>query len=233
MPSGITTKTAGGTTVFPTHRAGDAPFVRGGKGAKGHGNGVAELNLKRPPEEAIEEIHTKIPNLFIQQMGNRSLMGATVQFSETSSELDEWAKSRLKAISPMFLGKPHKIEIRGHAIRRPTTGAGVSDAWQLSYARCISTMKFLEEQGVEPERFRLSQAGAFEPYSQRSEAEWQGQNSRVDVYMIGEFVDDPKPTAKRAPPTSKTIDVRERGTADASSHDDKDASPPAHERSGG
>ncbi len=197
-PSGVSEKTAGGTSMFPTKRSGDAPYVHGGKGAMGRGTGAADMNLEDPPNDPDEEIKTKRPNLFIMHHGNNSLMGATVQFNENAIELDEWAKNRLKAVAPMFRGKPNKIEIRGHATRRPLTYNGPQpDLWQISYARCLATMKFLESEGIEPERMRLSQAAAYEPYSQRSETEWQAQNSRVDVYMLGDFINEPKTGGRR------------------------------------
>ena len=51
-------------------------------------------------------------------------------------------------------------------------------------------MKFLIEHGVEPKRIRLSQAAGNEPYSQRIESDWLAQNSRVEIYLLNEFVED-------------------------------------------
>jgi hypothetical protein len=51
-------------------------------------------------------------------------------------------------------------------------------------------MRYLEQEGVEPARIRLSQAGVFEPLTLRAEMEKQVQNSRVEVYLLGEFTED-------------------------------------------
>jgi hypothetical protein len=51
-------------------------------------------------------------------------------------------------------------------------------------------MKVLHEEGVEPERIRLSQAGPYEPHTIREDPSNQAKNSCVDVYMLSEFVDD-------------------------------------------
>ena len=51
-------------------------------------------------------------------------------------------------------------------------------------------MRILQEEGVEPERIRLSQAGAYEPHTIREDPSNQARNSCVDVYMLSEFVDD-------------------------------------------
>jgi chemotaxis protein MotB len=123
--------------------------------------------------------------------GDRLMTGTVVLFPEGSAELDAEARKRLERLLPALLGKPNKIEIRGHASRQPLpSGTPFQDAWQLSYARCLATMEYLEHSGVEPQRMRLSQAGAFEPHTIRVEPEQQTQNSRVEVYVLGEFVED-------------------------------------------
>jgi len=123
--------------------------------------------------------------------GDRLMAGTVVLFAEGSAELDAAGRQRLERLVPTLLGKPNKIEIRGHASRHPLPpGTPFQDAWQLSYARCLATMEYLEHSGVEPQRMRLSQAGPFEPHTIRVEAEKQTQNSRVEVYVLGEFVED-------------------------------------------
>jgi flagellar motor protein MotB len=69
-------------------------------------------------------------------------------------------------------------------------GSPYDDLWQLCYARCQATSKFLEEQGIAPQRMRLSQAGGYEPYSNRAEPESQARNSRVEVALLNELAVD-------------------------------------------
>ncbi len=126
--------------------------------------------------------------------------GATVLFDEESAELDAQARDQLRAMIPGLLGKPNKIEIRGHATGRPLpAGSRYADAWQLSYARCQAALKFFVENGIEPNRVRLSQGGAFEPQAHPGEIAWTAQNSRVEVYMLGEFVHAVRKTSQQRP----------------------------------
>jgi chemotaxis protein MotB len=194
-PSGISTKAGSSISFLPSKRVGDAPFVRDGKGAQGRGDGAAEHDLDQPAEEA--KARNENPNLFILHIGNRKLIGATVRFRDDATVLDDWSKDRLAAVCPLFLGKPNRIEIRGHAVRRPADReSSPLEMWKLCYERSIATMNFLIEEGVEPERIRLSQAGTSEPYSEDTESEWHLQNARVEVFMLGEYVNDPKPTSR-------------------------------------
>jgi chemotaxis protein MotB len=195
-PSGISTKAGSSISFLPSKRIGDAPYVPNGKGAQGKGDGAAEHDLEQQDDDSQPPPKAN-PNLFILHEGNRALMGATIRFTDDATELDDWSKDRLVVISKLFLGKPNRIEIRGHAVRRPAgKQATPLDMWKLCYERSVATMNFLIEQGVEPERIRLSQAGTSEPYSEDTESEWHLQNARVEVFMLGEYVNDPKPTTR-------------------------------------
>jgi chemotaxis protein MotB len=114
-----------------------------------------------------------------------------VLFAENSVELDDAAKEKLMLIVTDLRGKSQKIEIRGHASNGSQSQEySVKDPWQISYDRCQATLKFLVEKGINPERFRLSQGGAFEPYSLQSAPSLQSQNSRVEIYILDEYAEN-------------------------------------------
>jgi chemotaxis protein MotB len=116
-------------------------------------------------------------------------LGTTILFAPNSADLSEAAKSHLVSLAPDLAGIPQRIEIRGHASRAPLPPESpFRDAWSLSYARCQSAMQFLAEQGIEPERMRLSQAGAYQPATNIENAERQKENERVEVFVLREFV---------------------------------------------
>ncbi len=123
--------------------------------------------------------------------GDRRMDGIVITFPEGSAELSDEAKEKLKQILPLILGKQNKIELRGHATRRPLPqGATHRDAWELCYARSQAVMQFLQAQGIAPERIRLSQAGFFEPYTIRPDPAKQALNNRVEVYVLTETADE-------------------------------------------
>ena len=137
---------------------------------------------QRPPRHPAPARITKQPQhekeaggshsvLLTTQGGQRTSIGMVMHFAEESVELDDEAMRRLKEITPLIVGKPQKIEIRGHSSRRPLpAGSPFADHWQLSYQRCLVVMEELEKLGIPRDRLRLSQAAGYEPlaYARRA-----------------------------------------------------------------
>ncbi len=77
-------------------------------------------------------------------------------FEANTSELTEESKEKLKALLPELKGKPHRIDVRGHAVSDGQANQSFSlDAYQISYQRALITMGYLVEAGVEPNRIRF------------------------------------------------------------------------------
>ena len=120
--------------------------------------------------------------------GERTRTETTILFDEDTAEMSRESRKKLDGIIKELIGKPQKIEIRGHALRRPPTpDSPYQDAWQLAYARCINTMQYLSEHGVPPERIRLSQAGPYEPFTIDSDPSRVKFNSCVEVFLLAEM----------------------------------------------
>jgi chemotaxis protein MotB len=118
------------------------------------------------------------------------MLGTAIFFREDSTDLTELARTRLLGFVPLAQGKPQKVEIRGHAAR-PVRGQPASpDPWELSYQRCLHTMRFLAEQGIPLQQMRLSQAGTSEPYTISDVPERMARNSRVEVFLLDEMVEE-------------------------------------------
>jgi len=161
------------------------------QGTEGNGSESGDSATESPLPENNRTDGTGEVTPLLKPPGQRSSIGTLVAFVEASADLDEQTTAQLQVFLPTLLGKTNRIELRGHASRRPLPAdSPIRDPWQLSYARCQTVMKFLIEHGVEPKRIRLSQAAGNEPYSQRIESDWLAQNSRVEIYLLNEFVED-------------------------------------------
>jgi len=123
--------------------------------------------------------------------GEDSSIGGVVFFQENITELTEDNKRDLQLIIEQIAGKPQKIEIRGHTTRRPVDPTSdFRDEWDLAYERCRNTMHFLVEQGIDRSRIRLGPAGSGEPLYNGVDLERLQRNSRVQILMWDERVQD-------------------------------------------
>jgi len=140
---------------------------------------------KRPEHE--KEAGGSQSVLLTTQGGQRTSIGMVVHFADESVELDAEAHRRLEEIVPLLIGKPQKIEVRGHSSRRPLpTDSPFADHWRLSYERCLVVMAELEKLGIPRERVRLSQAAGNEPVSAPDEKLSAGGYARVEVSLLNE-----------------------------------------------
>ncbi len=123
--------------------------------------------------------------------GDRPMDGNVAVFPIGSAELTDAAKEQLKTLLPSLVGKRNKIEIRGHASRRPLPpGSPYKDCWQLAYARAMAAMQFLIKEGIDPDRLRVSVAGPYEPSTLRHDEASLARNERVEVYVLNELVQE-------------------------------------------
>lgn len=118
--------------------------------------------------------------------GRDTTVGGTVYFDEDSIELDEAAKVSLQSIAEQIAGKPQKVEIRGHASRKPAPDG--EDHWTLAMKRGRVVMEYLIELGISSERIRLGSAGSHEPLDNRVDAASRRRNARVEVLLWDEPV---------------------------------------------
>jgi chemotaxis protein MotB len=148
----------------------------------------SSVPLPKESDDKKKARRTRKPTLITLGSGNQTTTGTIVYFEPDSADLDAAAQAELSSLLPSILGKPQKIEIRGHASRRPLPAASpFKDPWQLSYARCLATMQFLQQHGIGPERMRMSQAGVYEPLAPVSGSDALSDQERVEVSLLSEM----------------------------------------------
>lgn len=128
----------------------------------------------------------------IVRPGSRSAIGTSIFFADDTAELNEPNREALRRLGELLGGKPQKVEVRGHTSRRPVAANDrVKDHFDLAYARCRAAGEFLtSELKIDPHRIRISVAGANEPIHIGLDAEKLRQNSRVEVFLLDEVVND-------------------------------------------
>lgn len=131
------------------------------------------------------------PQVRIIRPGSKTAVGTVVYFKEDSDKLDETAIQSLQAQSLEFGGKPQKIEVRGHTSLRPLPpDSPFKSHWDLAYARCMAVKEFLVSLGIDERRIRISVSGKNEPFHIGTDPLLLKQNSRVEVFLLDEVIDD-------------------------------------------
>jgi chemotaxis protein MotB len=196
-PWGTSTELQAPASLLPSEMHGDnQSLTMPEKLPHGKKPGIADSDEKNADARAQSRWAQNRKVHFLQDTDHTS-PALVLQFDETSAELSPQSLEQLKRLLPVLVGKQNRIEIRGHTTRRPLpSDSPYHDLWQLCYARSAETMKYLRDHGVEPERLRLSQAGAYEPVTNRIESAWQKENSRVEVFLLSEMADDVPGTQK-------------------------------------
>ncbi|HVA51432.1 MAG TPA: flagellar motor protein MotB [Pirellulales bacterium] len=160
---------------FSEMGGGTRPSRPGEHGPLGHG-----------PAGSGAAARNNVPRL---TAGQPLARGGVIYFAQGAAGLSEENKTQLDLAVEELSGKPQRIEVRGHASRRPLAeNSPYRDHWDLAYARCRETMDYLVAHGIAPERIRLgvasqtSSQAASRPLLLVSES-W------VEIYMLNEFRD--------------------------------------------
>ncbi|WP_153557711.1 OmpA/MotB family protein [Roseimaritima sediminicola] len=137
------------------------------------------------------------PMVRIIRPGKQTAVGSVVFFEIGTAQMQADSPGVLDAIAGQLQGKPQKIEIRGHTA--PETAARTHDTAEtmdLAYARARAVLEYLvQNHKLEPNRFRLTSAGASEPMHAGSGAADRQANPRVEIFLLDETVSDLQGTA--------------------------------------
>jgi chemotaxis protein MotB len=128
---------------------------------------------------------SKIPS------NDRAMIGGVIYFDSGTGGLNEEQRQQLQTVAKALGGKPHYIEIWGHTLGRMRDVDGrLGDDWNLTYARCNNTMQYLVSLGIDPRRIRIGVAAQFEPIYAGRDVLLLEKNSRVEVLMLNESLED-------------------------------------------
>jgi len=137
------------------------------------------------------------PQVRIVRPGQMTAVGSVVFFDLGSDEISKSADAVIKELAKQLRGKPQKIEVRGHVSAEfATRTEGTDEAILLGFGRAAAVRRMLvEREGLKPARFRVSSAGDSEPMSRMGRSSAIARNSRVEVFMLDETVEDLHGTA--------------------------------------
>src|SRR5262249_48681631 len=128
--------------------------------------------------------------------------GGVIVFDGDAVELNADQKKTLHSAATALAGKPQRIEIRGHTAPRAVIDSKLGDHWDIAYFRCRAVMEGLAREGIELNRIRMGVAAHNDPLEAADGKTAGKRNSRVEIFMLNEFVDRAavEKTVKPKPP---------------------------------
>jgi len=129
------------------------------------------------------------PSVRIIRPGQITAIGSVIFFAAASTDLDSAAKKDLDLTAEQLLGKPQKIELRGHCCAEVTARtAGTDMGLTIAFQRSVTVMQYLSKKhGIPASRFRISTAGDSEPVAV-GDTNSARRNSRVELFLLDETV---------------------------------------------
>jgi chemotaxis protein MotB len=189
-PWGTSTENTAPSFQSPSGLRGDAPVGDVSQGIlpeRWRQSNEPGATDEKPGAKSVWQQSHKVP---LVNNPEHDLPALIIPFDEGSATLTSAAENRLARILPALAGKPNRIEIRAHASQRPLpSDSPFRDHWQLCYARSEATMRYLEQQGIESRRLRLSQSSPQEPLTTRLETAWQNENDCAEIFLLTEVVE--------------------------------------------
>jgi chemotaxis protein MotB len=75
------------------------------------------------------------------------------------------------------------IRIEGHTDDVPTGGGAFPTNWELSAARALAVVRYLQERGVDPSRLAAAGYGEYQPIAPNDTPEGRSQNRRIEIVL--------------------------------------------------
>jgi chemotaxis protein MotB len=106
-----------------------------------------------------------------------------ILFSSGSATIGKDGKDALHAVAEVLRGVQGKvIRVEGHTDNVPL-GRGAFTNWELSVARALAVVRFMQDSGVDPTRLAAAGYGEFQPIAPNDTPEGRSQNRRIEIVL--------------------------------------------------
>ncbi len=198
------------TSQKPEIKEAVAEYFKNPSGRKLTGNPNSSLLPSRSESSGARRARTRgqespVLENKMSDEGKRTNVGTVIKFDANTTALSGEARKKIDDMLPELQGKPHRIEVRGHALSDCQQAGSISlDAINISFMRSLETMQYMVSAGIDPNRIRLSQAGSSEPRL-TSEGIDPAENARVEVFLLGETYESPSNLIQRMVSTKAEV----------------------------
>jgi chemotaxis protein MotB len=107
-----------------------------------------------------------------------------ILFASGSATIGADGKVALHKVAEALRGiQGRVIRIEGHTDDVPTGGGAFPTNWELSTARALAVVRYLQENGVDPSRLAGAGYGQYQPIAPNDTAEGRSQNRRIEIVL--------------------------------------------------
>ena len=109
-----------------------------------------------------------------------------ILFASGSATIGTDGRDALRKVADALRALKGKlVRVEGHTDNVPTNGAGnFPTNWELSSARALAVVRFLQECGVDPTRLSGAGFGEFQPISPNDTPEGRSLNRRIEIVLV-------------------------------------------------
>jgi len=107
-----------------------------------------------------------------------------ILFSSGSATLGKEGKDALAAVAEVLRGVQGKvIRVEGHTDNVPLGRGPFATNWDLSAARALAVVRYMQEAGVDPTRLAAAGYGEFQPIAANDTPEGRSLNRRIEIVL--------------------------------------------------
>ncbi|HLG20104.1 MAG TPA: OmpA family protein [Bdellovibrionota bacterium] len=138
----------------------------------------------------------------IAQQGNRLTVNVAEQvlFPSGSDQIQSQGKKVLiKVVDILKQARDKQIQVEGHSDNVPIRGnlkRRFPTNWELSAARAVTVVRFLESNGLDPSRLAATGFGENRPVASNSSPEGRKKNRRIDIVLLPLHPENDPPAPK-------------------------------------
>ncbi len=160
-----------------------------------------EVQIKQSELEELKKIKALLEKRLKEEIANKdvslNLTNRGIVITLTSDILFDSGKADIKPEAYPVLDKvayiltnkiaDRNIGIEGHTDNQPIKYSGWKSNWELSLARAVNVLHYLEKKGVPPNRLTAIGYGEYKPIASNDTPEGRKKNRRVEIVILPEL----------------------------------------------
>jgi chemotaxis protein MotB len=110
---------------------------------------------------------------------------SAILFPSGSAVLSKDGKETLAEVAAVLATiKKREFQVAGHTDNVPITNSNFASNWELSTARAVSVVKYMQEKGVSPENLSASGYSEYQPTASNKTADGKQLNRRIEIILM-------------------------------------------------